>query len=55
VLAITYAGHYQSDDRKTDTNEVLAIMSQEFLSVAIRGWDEEFVKMVAILNLANLE
>lgn len=30
VLAITWAGHYQSDDRKNETNGMLAITSQEF-------------------------
>jgi len=54
-LAITQACQYQSDDRKADTNEVLAIMSQEFSPVAIHGGDEKFVKWVAILTLAGLE
>jgi len=33
-----------------ETNEVLAIMSQEFQYVAIHAWDEEFINIVAIHN-----
>lgn len=58
LLAITWAHHYQSDDRKADTNEVLLCKQYHLRNshhVAIHAGDEEFVKRVAILKLAGLE
>jgi hypothetical protein len=56
VLAIIRLGHYQSDDRKNETKEMLEIIFPEFPNtVAIQAGDEEFVKRVAIPNLTDLE
>jgi hypothetical protein len=46
----------KQDDRKNETNEMLAIAFQEFPNtVAIQAGDEEFVKLVAIPTLAGSE
>ena len=37
VLAITWTGRCQSDDRKNETNEMLAITSQEFPNCSNTG------------------
>jgi hypothetical protein len=57
-LAITRAEHYQSDDRKADTNELLLCKQYQLRNshhVAIHAGDEESGKRVAIPTLKDLE